>query len=268
MTTILNYALSVGKTLGKVGPVDGKIPVNTDHGYLDFSSAPEEIKQLFAGCKVNRIGIAARPSGLLIIDLDVKSGVDGVLTFRDLNAGYPQIEYGPIQRTPSGGYHIFFQYPQGVKVPNRAGVLPGIDVRTDGFVASGGGYSWLRGHNFTAKVPPCPWWIVDVIKERDKPFTPCTYPNDPQPTDDYILNRFHFYMREAYPGNRNQAVYRFGLQLHYANVPLPLAESWGARFARECPAGNHPFTEAEAWAAIRSAYRSAKKPAWVDHGRE
>ncbi len=259
--------LAVDLSPWKVFPVNGKIPA-TKNGYLDATNDPEEVRRMFARHK-GGIGIAMRSSGLVAIDIDMKNGLDGVSSFKGLLAGHPPMIYGPIQRTKNNGYHIIGKDPDDVTIPNRVNVFPGIDIRTDGYIVTGPGYTWLEGHNYKMPVPDLPWWLVDMLAERPKPkeYTPQLH--GPQPTGDLALYLMRFYLREAQPGNRNHAAYRFGLQLFYADISLAEAEGWGARFARECPQGNHPFTESEAWNAIKSAYRSKnKKPAWVDHGRK
>lgn len=256
-------------TIWKMGPVIGKIP-QTPRGYLDFAHDPDEIRRLFQaveGRKVDRFGIAARPSGLIILDLDCKNDLDGVMEFKSKNIGRPQIEYGPLQRTPSGGYHLFFRYPAGVEIRNRASVFPGIDVRTDGFVASGAGYGWVRGHDFRAPIPPLPDWWIDMLADPQKrTYTPPQGCNNPPPRGELVRHLFSHYMAEAIPGNRDRACYLFGLQLKHADIPLADAEIQAAKFAAACPAGSHPFTEAEALRAVRSAYKSRMtRPAWVVH---
>lgn len=249
----------------KVFPVNGKVPA-TKNGYLDATNDPEEVERMFARHK-GGIGIAMRSSGLVAIDIDMKNGLDGVSSFKGLLAGHPPMNYGPIQRTKNYGYHIIGKDPEGVIIPNRVNVFPGIDIRTDGYIVTGPGYVWLQEHDYRAAVPNLPDWLIDMLAERPK--TKANTPQaGPQPTGDLALYLMRYYLRDAYPGNRNHAAYKFGLQLYFADIPLAEAEAWGARFARECPAGKHPFTEAEAWGAIRSAYRSKdKKPAWVNHER-
>ena len=58
-----------------------------------------------------------------------------------------------VSRTGSGGYHLFYQYPQGVpKVSNRVGIFEGADLRADGgFIVlpptvhpNGNRYEWIK----------------------------------------------------------------------------------------------------------------------------
>ena len=82
-----------------------------------------------------------------IIVLDVESWCK--IPIEELLKKYPTQMYS---RTGSGGYHLFYQYPQGVsKVSNRVGIFEGADLRADGgFIVlpptkhpSGGRYEWI-----------------------------------------------------------------------------------------------------------------------------
>lgn len=99
-------------------------------------------------------------SGLVVLDLDGNEGVAAVQG-RDL-------PITPVVETGGGGFHYYFQHPGGARtVPNRAGILPHVDVRGDGgyVVAppsihqSGRQYRWLISPNDTP-LAPCPQWLL------------------------------------------------------------------------------------------------------------
>lgn len=80
-------------------------------------------------------------SNCFVLDID---GPQGLASLKE----YGGIPSTPIVRTGSG-FHVYFKHP-GFPVPNRVGILPGIDIRGDGgyVVAppsihpSGSGYTW------------------------------------------------------------------------------------------------------------------------------
>ncbi len=89
-------------------------------------------------------------SGIVVVDVDDRSGG------QDSLAAY-EAEHGPLPatvtaRTGGGGLHLYFRHPGG-RVPNAAGISPGIDIRGDGgyvvappsMHASGRRYEWLPG---------------------------------------------------------------------------------------------------------------------------
>jgi hypothetical protein len=84
------------------------------------------------------VGIATgRASGIWVLDIDVKNGVNGYDTWADLVT-----DHGPIPRTftatsRSGGGHIYFRWPEHEVVRNSTGRNPrgvglGLDVRGEG----------------------------------------------------------------------------------------------------------------------------------------
>ncbi|MGO9965394.1 MAG: bifunctional DNA primase/polymerase [Acidimicrobiales bacterium] len=100
----------------------GKQPA-TPHGWKD---ARPEVTKWPRG---SNVGIACGPSGLLVVDLDVKHNIDGVIAFEEWAGEWPnsyEVE------TPSGGVHLYFTDPAG-HFNCGTGTLPrGIDIRGRG----------------------------------------------------------------------------------------------------------------------------------------
>lgn len=76
-------------------------------------------------------GIPTGPkSGLAVLDLDMKKGKDGISALRDL--GYDPDSLSPcIVSTTTGGRHLFFAHPEGLKSTSDKLAL-GVDVRAEG----------------------------------------------------------------------------------------------------------------------------------------
>ena len=117
----------------------------------EASSVPEEIKALWAeGPKCN-IGISAG-HGLIIIDLDVKDGKDGIEELSEWELLNVQLPGTLMSKTTSGGQHVFYRVKRPIK--NRVGIFgknSGIDVRATGgyvvapgSVVSGKKYKWMN----------------------------------------------------------------------------------------------------------------------------
>lgn len=110
------------------------------------------------------IGLATGSrSGVVVIDLDVKH--DGVENFAAMAAAFGGWPVTLTVRTPTGGAHLYFQWP-GWKVKDSASeVGPGIDVRGDGgYVVlpdsphdNGGRYEFL---NWGTEIAPLPEWLA------------------------------------------------------------------------------------------------------------
>jgi hypothetical protein len=158
--TMLDHALRYAELGLAVFPCNGKVPM-TSRGFKDASTDEEQIRSWWRTCPKANIGMpTGRITKTFVLDVDAGSG--GLETLEALQA-----EHGPIEtrtaRTGGGGLHFYFLYPDGAW-GNRAGFLPGLDIRGDGGYVivppsshqSGGSYAWL------AEVPrkPAPQWLL------------------------------------------------------------------------------------------------------------
>jgi len=108
------------------------------------SNDPETIRQRFAKAQeFNRkrglqgdcnIGIACKPSGLVVVDIDDKGNKDGSATWAALTETINITTR--THTTPTGGRHVFFH--SDVDLPNAVNWAPGLDLRASG--GSHGGY--------------------------------------------------------------------------------------------------------------------------------
>jgi hypothetical protein len=91
-------------------------------------------------------GVGTVTHGFIVIDVDVREGVNGYDSLRSL----PPLPTTLASDTPSGGSHHFYRIPLGVEVRNSVSKLgPGIDVRGTGgqvvlppTVIDGVAYAW------------------------------------------------------------------------------------------------------------------------------
>lgn len=145
---------------------------------VSATSDPDELKNLFSNPDLN-IGWAVGPD-MMVLDIDLKAGKagnDGFQTLEALERKYGALPPGPNQETPSGGNHLVFSLPAGVKVPNSVGkVGVGLDVRSAGgyiVVApssiDGKSYSWGGDAPWHRETPVAPDWLIDLaINGRKK----------------------------------------------------------------------------------------------------
>lgn len=125
------------------------------------------------------IGIAAGPSGLVIVDVDPRNG--GVETMRALTERHGSLPMTPVACTGGGGWHVFFRAPDpAVVLRNAANVLgPGVDLKSAGSPGSAGGYvvappswhpngvayAWHPEHRPSATpLADLPGWMIDVAR--------------------------------------------------------------------------------------------------------
>ncbi|MFI0861772.1 bifunctional DNA primase/polymerase [Streptomyces smyrnaeus] len=139
----------------------------------------ETIAQWGRRCPDAGIGIACKPSGLLLVDLDVKhppiSGPDNWAELT-LASGDPEALWGCLYdrttliKSSSGGYHLWYANPEGI--PGRDNMLPGIDVKAaqgdcGGFVVA----PPTPGYEVLGLKPPMPvpGWLALILLHDDKP---------------------------------------------------------------------------------------------------
>lgn len=122
------------------------------------------------------VGVHTGPeSDIWVLDVDPKNG--GTDSFVQLGTDHDQ-DWGPAAMhvgSPSGGRHVIYAYPPRLelekrgrdKVKNRAGVLPGLDVRGHGglIVAPGQTGREILG-DAPAVIGQAPDWLLDLVLDH------------------------------------------------------------------------------------------------------
>jgi archaellum biogenesis ATPase FlaH len=144
----------------------GKRPLGLWKEYQTRRAPLDTIRQWAA--RPSNIGIATgEVSGLVVLDLDSDEAVQEAV-----RRGLPQT----ITVKTGKGLHVYFRHPGGI-VANRAGLLPGWDIRGDGgcVVAagsvhpSGAIYRWENAPG-AAPLANMPDWLVELLaKPEAKP---------------------------------------------------------------------------------------------------
>ncbi|MEU2539272.1 bifunctional DNA primase/polymerase [Streptomyces iakyrus] len=137
---------------------------------------PDRIRRAWGDLPFN-VGIATGPSGLVVVDLDMpkrKSSTDtpnGVTTFTALceRAGQA-VPTTRAVRTASGGVHLYFTAPPGVRLGNTAGRLgKRIDTRAwGGYVVAPGSLTPTGAYAIVNDTPPAPLpeWLYARLAVR------------------------------------------------------------------------------------------------------
>ncbi|MER5952393.1 bifunctional DNA primase/polymerase [Streptomyces sp. NPDC001893] len=126
------------------------------------------------------IGIATGPSGLLVVDLDVRKpeeqegtpdGVESLLALCERAGQALPATYQV--RTPSGGQHLYFTQPDGMRLHSTAGRLGHhIDTRGwGGYVVAPGSTTAHGAYTVTDDRPPAvlPEWLSRTLTTRPRP---------------------------------------------------------------------------------------------------
>ncbi|MFD3973277.1 bifunctional DNA primase/polymerase [Streptomyces cyaneofuscatus] len=137
---------------------------------------PDRIRKAWSAGAFN-VGLATGPSGLVVVDLDPvkakdpKGTPDGVTALQALCERAGQTVPATYRtRTASGGHHLYFTAPGGVRLGNSAGRLgTHIDTRAHGgYVVSAG--SVLPGGAYEVVDPtapvPLPEWLYALLTPR------------------------------------------------------------------------------------------------------
>ncbi|MEI2299180.1 bifunctional DNA primase/polymerase [Ensifer sp. MJa1] len=153
--TMLDAALAYAARGWPVFPCKADKTPLVGGGFRAATTDEATIRAWWAKWPMAMIGLpTGEPSGLIVIDIDMKGEIDGEKSWNDLMVKHRAAP--PITReihTPSGGRHLTFRHPGNVKIRNSAGKLGlGLDVRGDGgYViappsanADGGAYELFR----------------------------------------------------------------------------------------------------------------------------
>lgn len=178
----------------------GKSPVVQGWPLL-ATTDPEMITKWFRVDKKRNWGIACG-RGLIVIDIDVKKG-DGMAEWEKF-VGKRKLPTTVMAKSPSGGLHIYFLYPEELVIGNTAGsIAKFVDTRADGgFVASvptvteRGKYQWVKGHSpYDVQIADMPKWLLKAVQEA-------TVQQEWVPMGGNLEN-----------GNRNNTIYHYSLNL-------------------------------------------------------
>jgi hypothetical protein len=141
----------------------------TPNGVHAATTDQEIIQQWWSETEgLANVGIATgEDSGLVVVDVDAKSG--GPATIIRMENDHGQLPRTPTVETGGGGKHFYFRYPAGQTIGNRAGILPGIDIRANAGYVVAPPSSHASGNTYVWAVPPdepladVPAWLLDLI---------------------------------------------------------------------------------------------------------
>jgi Bifunctional DNA primase/polymerase, N-terminal len=234
----LGVAAMVYARLGfAVLPLDrgGKRPhrmLGREGGVYNATTGSGQIEHWWRADPAANIGVATGSvSKLVVVDLDVKAGNDGPGSWAQFLRGCPpdQLPRSPLVHTPSGGQHAWLRTPDhATPVPERPGILPGVDVKGDGGLVvappsmqlimpvtrdreqSGAqpvpvAYSWAGG-TCPCEAPPAPGWLLPWLASA-----PATGQPGQVAGDDLDVGQLT--QTGAPVGERNRTYYRLACSL-------------------------------------------------------
>lgn len=236
-------ALHYAKRGFSVIPVEakGKKPLIPWERYQTERAEPKEIKKWFTDSPAANVGIiTGKISGLVVIDIDTEAAKE------KLKALVGEYDLDDVPRSRTGkGWQLFFAHPE-TPIQNRAGVLPGLDVRGDG------GY---------VVVPPSIHpngklyqWEVPIGDELPKlPKSIFTLIQSQTEKEHGYRQRFNTAaaLNGVPEGERDTTLFKLASKLRNADVPQDIAEELIVEAARNC---EPPFPEKIVLDKVTRAY--------------
>ena len=147
--------------------------------------------------------MVAGKSGLVVLDVDIKNNQPGLEELERLKTEHKVPETMTV-RSGSGGLHLYFRRPPGVKKIKNIDLpgFEGIEIKGDGGAVTLPGALYADGREYTllndGEIAPCPDWLRDIVKKGSVSTPPARQPGT---TD------------EIPAGQRNQTLTKLGGQL-------------------------------------------------------
>lgn len=270
--SIRNSALALAAQGFFVFPLrsGSKVPALRRDWERAATTLPEQISGWWRHVPFN-IGVAAGPSGLAVLDLDRPKAAGGSTTHgRDVLAALLEQRGASLPRTftvgtASGGDHLYFRSPTGVRLRNSAGRLgQHIDTRAAGGYVVGPG-SVVGGIEYKliddAPPAPMPSWLVAALTPPAP--TLAAGPRELTANSPYVRSAIvgeSALVHDPSQGSRNHVLFRAAARLgrfvlEGALTEREVADALTAASLRHV--GVHGFTAAEVARTIRSGLRAA-----------
>lgn len=257
--------------------VGGKRPILTREGRLKWgdeaTTDPDKIRWWWSKAPDANVGVACKPSLLLVVDCDMPKSdktmperfqLPGIVVGEDVFAQMT-CELGvqfPFEtftvRTPSGGMHYYFKNSRDLPMTQRALVTGWVDVRANGgmggYVVGPGSSDARGGYDPVVRLPvmEAPEWLLRLCAR------PPEQPTAPRPVMPFeqaysgSTRGLVDTVRYAQVGNRNWALLwaaqRMGEEEHSLNEIMDTLTG---------PAREAGMEYQETIATIRSGYRRA-----------
>ena len=219
---------------------NGKIPrIKEGNGFKDATLDANVINHWWDKWPNANIGIpTGKVTGLFVLDVDVKNGKSGKESLAALISQYGGLPETRKHLTPSGGFHLLFNYP-GYEVPSRNGHIgDGLDIKGDGgyvvappSLIDDGKY---EVENADVPLADAPEWLVTLACEKR------------------IVEKKASKDTDILKGNRNESVFKAALECKRKGLAREDAVRAVAEENGRCVP---PLEDSEVQRTLESAYR-------------
>lgn len=165
-----------------------KKPINSWSEFQNRLPTTDELEQWYQEEQNNIAIITGKQSGVIVVDVDVIKGGDPT-PYKDCTC---------VARTVNGGYHFYYAWCEGVT--GTVGVLPGVDLRSDGnYVVAPPSIAF----NKDGELAEYTWETAAIPEVELKPFPKHLFPQISQKKQKLDFNI------EIIEGGRNAALASF-----------------------------------------------------------
>lgn len=99
---------------------------------INASSNLDDINSWFKETNCNAAMLTGKANLIVVVDIDPKNGGFESLELLEKEIGPIKAISKYVVQTGSGGFHIYFPYPEDLIIPTRINLRPGIDIKADG----------------------------------------------------------------------------------------------------------------------------------------
>lgn len=169
--------------------------------------------------RLNLAIVTGKVSNLVVVDIDNAEGLEQFKVFMNVpNQWYWYVRTGK-------GFHVYFNYPDGVEIHNRTHFREGIDIRADGGYVlaapsihpSGRQYTWGRGGlaPHIQERADLPSHLLDLLVDTkpDRPAFKTIQPTLGSPLSRHLFNSFLAELARSEPDNHNNTLNKVAWKL-------------------------------------------------------
>jgi len=256
----LNAALKYARRGWRVVPVNNKkIPLVKRWPEISTTDL-EQVKRWWTDFPYANIGIVTgSESGIWVLDIDIKNNVNGIESLKEKFGDIGLDDNQLIAQSPTGGFHLYFEWDDTLPVTVAANVLSGIDIRGEtGFIVAAPSSINVEGknrcykfNNDKFKIPPAPPWAREIAEMSLLSKTSKGKNNVKQSKFDVAS-----VMEGVSEGSRDDSLFRYVHHLKSCGVDYELARGFILEAAARC---NPVFDQHIALEKVDRAYSSQPK---------
>ncbi len=216
----------------------------TANGFKDASSDEQVINGWWDKYPGANIGLpTGKVNNLVVVDVDVKNDAGGMDSLQQLLEECGEFDT-KVVRTPSGGLHYYFSYPQDEEIIKcRTNLRPGIDIRADGgYVVAPGSSIDGNAYEFEdkdKKIAELPQKLLEILTNKSISVSDFT-----TPVSEVIYG--------VEQGSRNNSIFKFASRLRGMDLPYEEAKNKVIVAARNCTPA---LSDSEAIRCLDSAWK-------------